>query len=53
MTRKPFPPSSKPTASTAVKLTAKIYGVMVVTTLGTFATLSTIYELFFRPDIFA
>ena len=34
-------------------LAAKVYGVMAVTTLATFATLRVVYELFFRPDIFA
>ena len=33
-----------------VKITAKIYGVMAVTTVMTFATLMTSYQLLFPPQ---
>jgi hypothetical protein len=34
----------------AVKVTAKIYGIMAVTTVLTFATLTTSYQLLFPPQ---
>lgn len=42
-----------PGSGNAEALAARVYGVMAVTALATFGTLTTIYELFFRPDIFA
>ncbi|QIK77909.1 hypothetical protein G7077_02245 [Sphingomonas piscis] len=53
MIREPFSNGRKPTGENVGRLTARIYGIMAVTTLGTFGMLNAIYELFFRPDIFA
>ena len=47
--------ASAPSAPTREpeRLSAKIYAVMAVTTLLTFATLTTCYELFFARQLFA
>ena len=42
-----------PAAAPTEKLTLKIYGVMAVTTLLTFATLTTGYEMLFARQLFA
>ena len=45
--------SRAPAAAPTEKLTLKIYGVMAVTTLLTFATLTTGYEMLFARQLFA
>ena len=42
-----------PAAAATEKLTLKIYGVMAVTTMITFATLTTGYQLLFAHQLFA
>ena len=42
-----------PAAAPTEKLTLKIYGVMAVTTMLTFATLTTGYQLLFAHQLFA
>ena len=42
-----------PTTSGPYRLTPKIYGVMAVTTMLTFATLTTGYQMLFSHQVFA
>lgn len=45
--------SASPAARESARLSVKIYLVMTVTTLLTFATLTTGYQLFFARQLFA
>ena len=42
-----------PTAGQPDKVPLKVYGVMAITTMLTFATLTTGYQLLFAPQLFA
>lgn len=42
-----------PTAAQPGKVPLKVYGVMAITTMLTFATLTTGYQLLFAPQLFA